>query len=758
MQSMSDLALPSTSAPSAALLLRVREVRQRFEAAWQAAVSEADGPILERYLGETEEPERSLLLHALLSLEVAFRRLHGDLPTEATYYQRFPDHRGVVRQAFLRNESEGLATRTEVAQSNSPILSVGVGPRLNAALPLSSAAPDEGARLHEQETVPPPPPGPAAEAATLPPSADSPGLARGEPSRIAGYEILGELGQGAMGVVYKARQVGLNRLVALKMIRAGEFAGPAERQRFQAEAEAVARLKHPGIVQIYEIGEHQGLPFFSLEFCPGGSLAAKHGGTPVLPKEAAQMVATLARAMQAAHAAGIIHRDLKPANVLVAEDGALKVTDFGLAKQLDQAGQTASGAVMGTPSYMAPEQAAGQSKAIGPAADVYALGAILYELLTGRPPFRAATVVDTLMQVVADEPVRPRRWVATLPRDLETVCLKCLSKAAANRYASAQDLADDLERWLAGEPVRARPLAPWQRVDRWLRRLPRVADLGLAILLCGTAVAVALAASWHLAAGALAIGLAGYVAVQTGPRAVGLGAVGSALTTLAVAMAWDRAADISTDAALLVVAAPSLLAAMASAWRRSRWLVRAILLVVVAGFVSMAAGSRDVVVGLPVVAVGAFLLCGYVRVVGSYFAAPYMAVAFGLLGGGLLGWFTATIVLCGFAPLLGVQGQWALPVLVGFAVAGGLLGAVGGAARRRGARTEFGVYVNPGTGPVVEVPAFRGPPLRFSAAPLREMADLLDRQGQTIQVHQLGVGRPAAKTPVPGPVWKGSLG
>jgi serine/threonine-protein kinase len=226
---------------------------------------------------------------------------------------------------------------------------------------------------------------------------------------VPGYELLAELGRGGMGVVYQARHGKLNRVVALKMILAGSHAGAADLARFQTEAEAIARLQHPNIVQVHEVGEHEGKPFFSLEFCAGGSLAQKLNGTPLPAREAAALLETLARAMQAAHDQHIIHRDLKPANVLLTEAGVPKITDFGLAKKLDEAGQTHSGAIMGTPSYMAPEQAGGKSGAIGPAADVYALGALLYECLTGRPPFKAATALDTIMQVVSEEPVPPRQ-------------------------------------------------------------------------------------------------------------------------------------------------------------------------------------------------------------------------------------------------------------------------------------------------------------------------------------------------------------
>jgi hypothetical protein len=258
-----------------------------------------------------------------------------------------------------------------------------------------------------------------------------------------------------MGVVYKATQLSLGRTVALKMVLAGAHAGEQDVARFRVEAEAVARLQHPNIVQVFEVGQADGRPFFSLEFCPGGSLADRLGGAPLPPAEAARLVETLARAMHAAHQRGVVHRDLKPANVLLGADGAPKVTDFGLAKRLDDtSGRTQTGSILGTPSYMAPEQASGR-KDIGPAADIYALGAILYELLTGRPPFRAATPLDTVLQVVADEPAPPRQLSSVVPRDLEAVCLKCLNKDPPRRYANAAALAADLGRFLEGEPVAA---------------------------------------------------------------------------------------------------------------------------------------------------------------------------------------------------------------------------------------------------------------------------------------------------------------
>ena len=338
---------------------------------------------------------------------------------------------------------------------------------------------------------------------------------------VPGYDILEELGRGGMGVVYKARHRRLQRLVALKMVLAGAHAGQVGLARFRAEAEAVAKLLHPNIVQIYETGEHEGRPYFSLEFVEGGSLDKRIGESPTSPRAAAQLVETLARTMEVAHQRGIVHRDLKPANILLAKLGSQstmvrnretdssslpsdhwsrntvpKIADFGLVKRLDDdSSQTQSGTILGSPSYMAPEQAGGRNREIGPAVDIYSLGAILYELLVSRPPFKAGNPLDTIRQVIEQEPVPPRQLEPRVPHDLETICLKCLEKDPARRFASSAELADDLRRFVDGEPILARPTPAWERAWKWGRRRPAiVALLGVSVL---AVLGMVLFIVWH---------------------------------------------------------------------------------------------------------------------------------------------------------------------------------------------------------------------------------------------------------------------
>jgi WD40 repeat protein/tRNA A-37 threonylcarbamoyl transferase component Bud32 len=329
---------------------------------------------------------------------------------------------------------------------------------------------------------------------TQPPRA-SEGAAPEARCSFADYEILAEIARGAMGVVYKARQVGLNREVALKMILAGELASQQDVARFRAEAEAVAALDHPNILPIYEVGERDGRHFFAMKLVAGGSLDDRIKALRPTPRQAAQLLATVAGAVHFAHQRGILHRDLKPSNVLLDEGGAPFVVDFGLAKKIEgDSSLTQSGAIVGTPAYMAPEQAAAK-KGLTVAVDVYALGAILYTLLTGRPPFRGDNIMETLRQVVEQEPAPPCFLNSRVPRDLETICLKCLEKDPARRYATARELADDLGRYLEGEPVRARPVGRLERGWKWCRRHPLQASLAVAsvllvLLLVGGSVAL----------------------------------------------------------------------------------------------------------------------------------------------------------------------------------------------------------------------------------------------------------------------------
>ncbi|MCX6927404.1 MAG: serine/threonine-protein kinase, partial [Verrucomicrobia bacterium] len=315
------------------------------------------------------------------------------------------------------------------------------------------------------------------------------------------YELLEEIARGGMGVVFRARQISLHRLVAIKMILGGQLANAAETQRFRAEAETAAGLQHPNIVAIHEVGEHAGQPFFSMDLVEGQNLAELVRKEPLPSRKAAAYLKTIAEAVHYAHSHGVLHRDLKPSNILIDDSDQPRVTDFGLAKRLidselspNDPQLTQTGQVLGSPSFIPPEQATGQKDAIGPPSDVYSLGAILYHCLTARPPFVAETITATLRMVAENEAVSPRLLNASVPRDLETICLKCLEKDARRRYATAQALADELGRFLRGEPIQARPVTAVEKLWRWCRRKPALATaIGLVfVVIAGSPVAVLL--------------------------------------------------------------------------------------------------------------------------------------------------------------------------------------------------------------------------------------------------------------------------
>jgi tetratricopeptide (TPR) repeat protein len=431
------------------------KARQRFLVALEESRQGGSMPDLATFVELVPETERASLREELIALEQTHTRNDGDTEPE-----------NLVHDETHPEQSSDLAETVEYAPQLAAIDD-------QAATVASEICSESGSEV-----------GLAMAPAAEPAHATGNGTLDSAPHFVAGYEILGVLGRGAMGVVYKALQPGLKRVVALKMIRAADNARTQELARFRSEAEAVAQLQHPNIVQIFEVGEDEHQPFFSMEYVEGDSLAAKIDGTPQPPREGARLVQILALAVQAAHQKRIVHRDLKPANVLLTTEGAPKITDFGLAKRLEEdSAQTHSGAIVGTPSYMAPEQAEGRVEDIGPCSDVYSLGAILYELLTGRAPFKAGSVLDTLQQVRTQEPVAPIQFAPSIPRDLETICLKCLQKEPRKRYDSAGALAEDLGRFLAGEAIHARPISSVERFGRWCRRNPRMAVLSGLFLL-----------------------------------------------------------------------------------------------------------------------------------------------------------------------------------------------------------------------------------------------------------------------------------
>ena len=430
------------------------ETCDEFEAAWRVG----DRPLIEGFLDRATDSSRTELLRHLLNLELDYRGGLGESPGPSEYRCRFPGREGLIEAIFAE-----YVDRSRV---------------------------DSGG---DMETLAPTGwDGPNRRPATAPP----PHVLL----NIPGVEILSELGRGGMGVVYKSRQTRLNRICALKIMLRGGHSDAEFRARFLVEAETIARLSHPNVVQIYGLGEHEGRPYFEMEFMEGGSLAERLHGTPWSPEPAAKLVEVLARAIGDAHCLGIVHRDLKPANVLLTAEGEPKVGDFGLARSLgSEVRLTHSGQLVGTPCYMAPEQAEAGAQEVGPAADIYSLGAIAYELLTGHPPFRAATTLQTLELVRSREPVPPRDLQPATPRDLQTICLKCLEKEPGKRYATGGDLADDLRRFLNREPIRARPIGYLGRLARWTRRNPIPAGLAGALVVTGLFALTAILWQWRKA-------------------------------------------------------------------------------------------------------------------------------------------------------------------------------------------------------------------------------------------------------------------
>ena|GEM_PF-281221 len=440
---------------------RLNDVCERFETAWRGGNS----PRIEDELRECPESEREPLLVELLALELELLESAGQPASLSTYQTRFPDNLPLVEQAFeLARSSRAGAGAIPAATSK----------ELPPTIP-----PREGQRPESHvcpETI-------------FDPSSTSSATAPRGPilGEFGDYELLEELARGGMGVVYKARQKSLKRLVALKMILSGELASPAEMERFRLEAELAANLDHPHIVPIYEVGEHEGRHYFTMKLVEGGSLSRKIDRYQNDPQAAARLLASIARAVEHAHSQGFLHCDLKPANILLDSNGQPHITDFGLAKRvMDEDSQlTVSGAIMGTPSYMAPEQASGQRRELTPAADVYGLGAILYELLTDIPPFRASTIMETVVLVLEREPPPPSQLREGISPSLEKICLRCLEKAPRDRFASAGELADCLERYLQGEDVEGDSLP--QRLRRWTRREPelvsRLGGLGVMAIL-----------------------------------------------------------------------------------------------------------------------------------------------------------------------------------------------------------------------------------------------------------------------------------
>jgi predicted Ser/Thr protein kinase len=551
---------------------------------------------------------------------------------------------------------------------------------------------------------------------------------------LAEYEILGSVAHGGMGIVYKAWQPQLKRMVAIKTIKGGSSA-PERVERFRVEAQAVARLQHPHIVQIHAFGERDDGPWLAMEWIEGGGLDRRLQQGPMTIRVAAEFVRTLARAVQHAHREGIVHRDLKPANILLTADGEPKIADFGLARFLeDSQGLTQTGELLGTPGYMAPEQAAGRAADAGPACDIWALGTILYECLTGRRAFDATNWRDSLRQVQDDDPIPPKRVREEIPRELEAVCLKCLAKKPGDRYASASDLADDLDRFLAGEPVLARSPTLVRRFDRWLRKQPDFGALGLAFLIVGSISAALVSARIHFLFGTIAFVLGWVAATRSGVRELIVGYVAGALALVAtVALSiFHHEWTLANRMIPTIAGSPLLLVALASVCWRDGWIAR---IAIVIGLGILAAGLPFLVNDPWIhgsLAAGAAIAATIARYVAGQYAASTVTVTLTMAIGTLFGSGCGAIV-AGTSGIREPRLQYGIGV--GIAIAGAYLGAMMGANRRRGAQFPFGVFPHPGPmGPAATFRTQPGSDIALSPAQLKELATHLEQTGKSIHL------------------------
>lgn len=455
---------------------------------FQAACERGESPRIEDFLAGCDDAEKSQLLAELLRREVRFRQSQGDTLPVNDYRRRFAEHSNVLREAFgddddgagivlLTDSVQGIVNRLEELKLISTELHQVLTDEIETN-PGQLTVESLCDRLSRQRAMS---------------SFQLQVIRRGDVHRLVlgDYVLIDQIGQGGMGVVYRARQIGLNRIVALKTRRSPENVGEAAVVRFRQEAESAARLSHPGIVPVHAFGESSGIHFLAMGFVEGGSLADRLRETTISARESATLLQKIASAMDYAHREGVFHRDLKPANILISQDGEPRITDFGLARMADRESQTLSGDILGTPGYMPPEQAMGRGGEAREAADIYSMGAVLYHCLTGHPPFRGETVMATLKLVVEQPPVAPRQFNQLIPEDLETICLKCLEKDPQQRYLSSGELAMELGRFLRGEPILARRLSRVKRMARWCQRNPVVASLSavaVLLLLIGSAV------------------------------------------------------------------------------------------------------------------------------------------------------------------------------------------------------------------------------------------------------------------------------